>query len=98
MLRRIQRFSTSKNIETIRDEFSGQSSWFQTKWEQRSKNSNEVITPINKTVFEYIDNKRNTQNTICAGGRYDLLFENLCGKKVPALGFAIGTERLLEYF
>ena len=51
----------------------------------------------NKTVFEYIDNKRNTQNTICAGGRYDLLFENLCGKKVPALGFAIGTERLLEY-
>ena len=51
----------------------------------------------NRTVFEYIDTKSNTQNTICAGGRYDFLFENLCDKKVPALGFAIGIERLVEY-
>jgi len=51
----------------------------------------------NRTVFEYIDTKSNTQNTICAGGRYDFLFENLCDKKIPALGFAIGIERLMEY-
>ena len=51
----------------------------------------------NRTVFEYIDNTLETQNTICAGGRYDSLFESLCDKTIPALGFAIGIERLLEY-
>jgi len=51
----------------------------------------------NRTVFEYTDNTKNSQNTICAGGRYDFLFEKLCNKKKPALGFAIGIERLLEY-
>ena len=51
----------------------------------------------NRTVFEYIDNSDHSQNTICAGGRYDFLFESLCEKKVPALGFAIGLERLLDY-
>ena len=51
----------------------------------------------NKTVFEYVDETQKSQNTICAGGRYDYLFENLCDKKIPALGFAIGIERLLEY-
>ncbi len=51
----------------------------------------------NRTVFEYLDNTDNAQNTICAGGRYDYLFESLCDKKIPALGFAIGIERLIEY-
>jgi len=51
----------------------------------------------NRTVFEYIDDTLETQNTICAGGRYDSLFESLCDKEIPALGFAIGIERLLEY-
>ena len=51
----------------------------------------------NRTVFEYVDENQKSQNTICAGGRYDFLFENLCDKKIPALGFAIGIERLLEY-
>ena len=51
----------------------------------------------NRTVFEYIDKNHESQNTICAGGRYDFLFENLCDKNIPALGFAIGIERLLEY-
>jgi len=51
----------------------------------------------NRTVFEYIDDTLETQNTICAGGRYDSLFESLCDKTIPALGFAIGIERLLEY-
>ena len=47
-----------------------------------------------KPVFEYIDKNHESQNTICAGGRYDSLFENLCDKNIPALGFAIGIERL----
>ena len=51
----------------------------------------------NKTVFEYVDNTDNTQNTICAGGRYDFLFENIFNKKVPALGFAIGIDRLVDF-
>ena len=51
----------------------------------------------NRTVFEFIDSSSNTQNTICAGGRYDFLFENIFNKKVPALGFAIGIERLVEF-
>ena len=51
----------------------------------------------NRTVFEYLDDTENTQNTICAGGRYDYLFETLCDKKIPALGFAVGIERLMEY-
>ena len=51
----------------------------------------------NRTVFEYVDTTLETQSTICAGGRYDSLFESLCDKKIPALGFAIGIERLLEY-
>ena len=51
----------------------------------------------NRTVFEFLDNTENSQNTICAGGRYDYLFESLCDKKIPALGFAIGIERLIEY-
>ena len=51
----------------------------------------------NRTVFEYLDNTENSQNTICAGGRYDYLFKSLCGKEVPALGFAIGIERLMDY-
>ena len=51
----------------------------------------------NRTVFEYLDNSENSQNTICAGGRYDYLFENMFNKKIPALGFAIGIERLLDY-
>ena len=51
----------------------------------------------NRTVFEFIDSTLNTQNTICAGGRYDFLFEKIFNKKVPALGFAIGIERLVEF-
>ena len=51
----------------------------------------------NRTVFEYLDNTENSQNTICAGGRYDYLFKSLCDREVPALGFAIGIERLMDY-
>jgi len=49
-----------------------------------------------KTVFEWITDKLGAQGTICAGGRYDGLVNQLGGKETPAAGFAIGLERLLS--
>jgi histidyl-tRNA synthetase len=48
-----------------------------------------------KTVFEWVTDQLGAQGTICAGGRYDGLVEYLGGKAVPAVGFAVGLERLL---
>lgn len=48
-----------------------------------------------KTVFEWVTTDLGSQGTVCAGGRYDGLVEQLGGKPTPALGFAIGMERLL---
>ena len=48
-----------------------------------------------KTVFEWITESLGAQGTVCAGGRYDGLVEQLGGKASPAAGFAIGMERLL---
>lgn len=52
----------------------------------------------NKTVFEWIliNEQQAAQNTVCAGGRYDKLVENLGGHATPAVGFAIGLERLIN--
>lgn len=50
----------------------------------------------NLTVFEWITDELGAQGTICGGGRYDGLVELLGGKAAPAVGFAIGMERLLE--
>ena len=47
------------------------------------------------TVFEFITNHEGSQNTALAGGRYDNLVEKMSGKKVPAIGFAAGIERLM---
>ncbi|MFV2056311.1 MAG: histidine--tRNA ligase [Thiohalomonadales bacterium] len=47
------------------------------------------------TVFEWVTDKLGAQGTVCAGGRYDGLVQQLGGKSVPAAGFAIGLERLL---
>ena len=47
-----------------------------------------------KTVFEWVTNRLGAQGTICAGGRYDGLVSHLGGKDCPAVGFAIGLERL----
>ena len=47
------------------------------------------------TVFEWITDKLGAQGTVCAGGRYDGLIEQLGGKPAPACGFAMGVERLL---
>lgn len=48
-----------------------------------------------KTVFEIIAQNKNSNNTICGGGRYDGLVEELGGNSTPACGFALGMERLL---
>jgi histidyl-tRNA synthetase len=49
----------------------------------------------NLTVFEWVSGALGAQSTVCAGGRYDGLFEQLGGKATPACGFGIGVERLL---
>lgn len=48
-----------------------------------------------KTVFEFITTSIGAQGTICGGGRYDGLIETMGGKPTPALGFAMGLERIL---
>lgn len=48
-----------------------------------------------KTVFEFVTEEIGAQGTVCAGGRYDGLIEQLGGQHIPALGFAMGIERLL---
>ena len=48
-----------------------------------------------KTVFEFVSNDIGAQGTVCGGGRYDGLIEQLGGKPTPALGFGMGIERLL---
>ncbi len=49
-----------------------------------------------KTVFEWVTNKLGAQGTVCAGGRFDGLVEQLGGKPTPAVGFAMGVERLVS--
>ena len=49
----------------------------------------------NFTVFEWVTDQLGSQGTVCAGGRYDGLVEQLGGKPTPACGFAMGVERLL---
>jgi len=49
----------------------------------------------NRTVFEWVTDQLGAQGTVCAGGRYDGLIEQLGGKSAPAAGFAMGIERLL---
>jgi histidyl-tRNA synthetase len=49
----------------------------------------------NLTVFEWVTDKLGAQGTVCAGGRYDGLIEQLGGKAAPAVGFGLGIERIL---
>ena len=48
----------------------------------------------NRTVFEIKSNNLGSQNAVCGGGRYDSLVKNLGGEDIPAIGFAMGMERL----
>lgn len=50
----------------------------------------------NRTVFEWTTDRLGAQGTVCAGGRYDHLIEQIGGPPTAAIGFAIGLERLLE--
>lgn len=50
----------------------------------------------NLTVFEFVTTRLGAQGTICAGGRYDYLTEQIGGKPTPAVGWALGVERVLE--
>ena len=50
----------------------------------------------NLTVFEFVTTQLGSQGTVCAGGRYDGLFEQIGGKASPAVGWALGMERILE--
>jgi histidyl-tRNA synthetase len=50
----------------------------------------------NLTVFEFTTDRLGSQGTVCAGGRYDYLFEQLGGKPAPAVGWALGVDRVLE--
>ncbi|MEQ2025695.1 histidine--tRNA ligase [Xenorhabdus szentirmaii] len=49
----------------------------------------------NRTVFEWVTSALGAQGTICAGGRYDGLVEQLGGKATPAVGFGMGMERMV---
>ncbi len=49
----------------------------------------------NRTVFEWVTDELGAQGTVCAGGRYDTLVEQLGGKPTAAVGFAMGIERLI---
>ena len=50
----------------------------------------------NLTVFEFITTRLGSQGTICGGGRFDYLIEQIGGKPAPAVGWALGVERVLE--
>jgi histidyl-tRNA synthetase len=50
----------------------------------------------NLTVFEFITDSLGSQGTVCGGGRYDYLIEQVGGKSAPAVGWGLGIERLLE--
>jgi histidyl-tRNA synthetase len=51
-----------------------------------------------RTVFEWVTDRLGAQGTVCAGGRYDGLVEQLGGRPTPAIGWALGLERLLELY
>jgi histidyl-tRNA synthetase len=50
----------------------------------------------NLSVFEFVTTQLGSQGTVCAGGRYDGLIEQIGGKSAPAVGWALGMERILE--
>jgi len=51
-----------------------------------------------RTVFEWVTDRLGSQGAVCAGGRYDGLVAHLGGEATPAIGFAIGLERLVELY
>lgn len=62
---------------------------------QVDKNIVRGLDYYTKTVFEFVSEHVGTQGTVCGGGRYDGLLEECGGSPTPAIGFAMGVERLL---
>jgi histidyl-tRNA synthetase len=52
----------------------------------------------NRTVFEWVTDALGSQGAVCSGGRYDGLVEKLGGRATPAIGWAMGVERLVDLF
>lgn len=69
-----------------------------TKFDIKYRVNNRLVRGLDyytSTVFEFVMASEGAQNTVLAGGRYDNLVEKMSGKKVPAIGFAAGVERLM---
>lgn len=69
-----------------------------TKFDVKYNVNNRLVRGLDyytSTVFEFVMAFEGAQNTVLAGGRYDNLVEKMSGKKVPAIGFAAGVERLM---
>jgi histidyl-tRNA synthetase len=62
---------------------------------QRNERLVRGLDYYNRTVFEWVTDALGAQGTVCAGGRYDGLVEQLGGRPTPAVGFAMGVERLV---
>ncbi|NVK73045.1 histidine--tRNA ligase [Marinomonas sp. CT5] len=88
------------------EDFIGEESQAHFDWLQSILKANDIPYVINrrlvrgldyygKTVFEWVTTHLGSQATVCAGGRYDGLVEQLGGKSTPAVGFAMGVERLV---
>jgi histidyl-tRNA synthetase len=89
---------TSYLGETSRAHFDGLTSLLAAAGVQFNVNPRLVrgLDYYNLTVFEWITNELGSQGTLCGGGRYDPLTQLLGGKPTPAVGFAIGVERVIE--
>jgi len=83
--------------EESREHFSGLCSYLDNAGIAYYLNSKLVrgLDYYGKTVFEWTTSALGAQGTICAGGRYDGLVKQLGGRETPAVGFAIGVERLV---
>lgn len=89
---------TSYLGETSRAHFNGLTSLLAAAGVQFNVNPRLVrgLDYYNLTVFEWITDELGSQGTLCGGGRYDPLTQLLGGKPTPAVGFAIGVERVIE--
>lgn len=83
--------------EECKDHFSGVKSYLENAGIDYKINTSIVrgLDYYTKTVFEFVSDSIGSQSTVCGGGRYDGLIEELGGQSLPSLGYAMGLERLL---
>ncbi len=89
--------SEAKTVEESRDDFTRLCELLSAAGVSYEVNERLVrgLDYYNKTVFEWVTDRLGAQGTVCAGGRYDGLVAQLGGKDTPAVGFAMGMERLV---